>query len=82
MRTDCADGSDEQLCVSCDFESNECGWRITPGDYDWVRVHPGDYSWNQPPNDTTLGNSSGKLCLFKIKKILDVEHIEIVLSLI
>ena len=64
MRSDCADGSDEVLCVSCDFESNECGWRITPGDYNWVRVHPGDYSWNQPPNDTTLGNSSGRSCFW------------------
>ena len=64
MRNDCPDGADEKMCVECDFEKNLCGWRPIPSDnenYNWRLTHPGNWSYNQPPNDTTYGNSSGKI---------------------
>ncbi|XP_055359914.1 MAM and LDL-receptor class A domain-containing protein 2 isoform X2 [Betta splendens] len=38
FKEDCKDGSDEEYCGSCDFESHTCGWNDTSGDsYRWER---------------------------------------------
>ena len=50
------------MCAACDFEKSECGWKSTPGNFEWVREHPvGVFLSNGPANDTTLGTDAGEI---------------------
>ncbi|GFN85437.1 MAM and LDL-receptor class a domain-containing protein, partial [Plakobranchus ocellatus] len=49
---DCPDGSDEQNCGSCDFETNMCGWHDESlGIYSWV--YRASSQQPQPSSDST-----------------------------
>ncbi|KAJ8050665.1 MAM and LDL-receptor class A domain-containing protein 2 [Holothuria leucospilota] len=55
---DCLDGSDEDYCGGCNFESDQCGWQVVPtGVYVWHRQLARDAPSSIAPatDHTTLG---------------------------
>jgi hypothetical protein len=60
--SDCADGSDEAQCGTCDFEQSACGWydATAADELKWTRsrapsINPNGPAFDHTPNKTTRG---------------------------
>ena len=67
FKNDCADGSDEKNCGTCDFETSTCGWKDGGYGTEWILKKGPSVNSFGPQFDHTLLSSAGSYMTTNMK---------------